>query len=236
LPRRFAPRWYFAALTVAGSVLFVVLGFWQWNRGVHREAAWDAFAKGAEAPIEVTADRLDALPLYTRVRLEGQWQHTQQVLLDNMSHEGRPGYEVLTPLKLADGSLLLVNRGWLPFTGYRDRLPDITLPESERVAVTGRLGVLPTAGLASGRQPPAADDPWPRLTTFPTHAELERSYGAPLLRPVLLLDPESPDGYLREWSPPGITPEKHFGYAVQWWMFAALAWILFVSLNLKRVK
>ena len=177
-----------------------------------------------------------ALPLYTRVKLEGQWQRTQQFLLDNMSHEGRPGYEVLTALKLADGSALLVDRGWLPFGGYRDRLPDISLSGAESVVVTGRLGALPTAGLASGRQPPASDAQWPRVTSFPTHAELERSYGAPLLQPVLLLDPDSADGYLREWRPPGIAPEKHYSYAVQWWMFAALAWILFVSLNLKRVK
>ncbi len=47
-----------------------------------------------------------------------------QFLLDNMTHAGRAGYEVLTPLLLDDGRVLLVNRGWLPLPdGRRDELP-----------------------------------------------------------------------------------------------------------------
>jgi cytochrome oxidase assembly protein ShyY1 len=145
---------------------------------------------------------------------------------------------VLTVLKLDDGSELLVNRGWLPFSGYRDRLPDITLDEmqSQEQRLTGRLGELPVAGLSSGRQPPASSGDWPRLTSFPAHAELERARGGALLAPVLLLDPDSGAGYLRQWRPPGVSPERHFGYALQWWLFAAAAFGLYVSLNLKRTK
>ncbi len=75
--------------------------------------------------IEANAASLAHLPLFTRVRVAGQFDTERQFLLDNISHDGQPGYEVLTVLRLADGSGLLVNRGWVPFTGYRDRLPDI---------------------------------------------------------------------------------------------------------------
>jgi surfeit locus 1 family protein len=138
-------------------------------------------------------------------------------------------------LRLAEGSRLLVNRGWVPFSGYREQLPDVALPEPVgQVVITGRLSNLPVAGMASGAAPPAMDGRWPRLASFPDHEQLQKSYGAPLLPAVLLLDADSGPGYLRDWQPPGIPPERNFGYAVQWWAFALLAIALLVGLNLKK--
>lgn len=236
MPLRFAPRWYFTALTLAAVVLFVSLGSWQWHRGVSRRAVWQAFEQGTGEPVEATAASLGRLPRFARVRVTGQWDRDRQFLLDNISHAGRPGYEVLTALVLVDGSRLLVNRGWLPFGGYRDRLPDLAIADGGAQTLTGQLSTLPAPGLAFGRQPPASDGPWPRLTTFPTRAELEGALGETLHEPVLLLDAGSGAGYLREWSPPGVAPDRHFSYAIQWWLFASVAFGLYVSLNLKRVK
>lgn len=215
---------------------FVALGNWQWQRGVARQAVWDAFAD-TDVPAQSAADdELARLAPFTRVRVQGSWDAGRQFLLDNISHEGAPGYNVLSLLRLAGGATLVVNRGWVPFSGYRDRLPDVALPEGAGAVLTGRLSTLPAAGLAAGRQPPATDGPWPRVTSFPTLDELERATGTPLLRRVLLLDRDSADGYLREWRPPGIPPDRHFSYAVQWWMFAAAAFGLFLALNLKVVR
>ena len=82
-------------------------------------------------------------PRFQRVMLRGYYDSEHQFLLDNISHEGKPGYQVLTVLRLADGSGLLVNRGWLPFAGYRDRLPDIAFAAPESLRLTGRLSTLP---------------------------------------------------------------------------------------------
>lgn len=234
MPLRFAPRWYFTLLTLAAVLLFVSLGLWQWHRGEYRREQWASFARSDAPAVEANVEALQRLPRFTRVRVSGQFDASHQFLLENISHEGQPGYEVLTVLQLAEGSHLLVNRGWLPFFGYRDRLPDIQLPVSGPQWLTGRLGVLPVPGIAAGRQPPPMDGSWPRLTTFPTQAELIAVYGATLLDPVLLLDADSGPGYLRQWHAPGLSPERHFGYAVQWWAFAALAVGLYAGLNLKR--
>ena len=236
MPLRFAPRWPFVVLTLAAIALFVWLGSWQYGRGVARAAVWQTFEKGGGDPQAATAASLATVARYTRIRLQGEWEADRQFLLDNMSHEGRPGYQVLTPLRLADGSHLLVNRGWVPFDGYRDRLPDIRFEATGVQTLTGRLGTLPSPGLASGRQPPDLDGPWPRVTSFPTPLEIGRALRQPVREPVLLLDPDSGPGYLRAWRPTGVAPDKHFSYAIQWWMFAAVAFGLFVSLNLKRVR
>ena len=220
-------------LTAAVVPLFVSLGFWQWHRGEYRSAQWDAFARADVPAIESNAATLERLPRFTRVRVSGEFDTTRQFLLDNISHQGAPGYEVLSLLRLADGSQLLVNRGWVPFTGYRDRLPDVELVTVGEQRLSGRLASLPVAGMVSGQKAPG-QDAWPRVTSFPTREQLQQALGTRLLAPVLLLDADSGPGYLRDWQPPGISPERNYGYAIQWWSFALLALCMFIGFNLKR--
>ena len=110
--RRFAPSWLMTLLTIALGLLFFRLGQWQWDRGVHRQAEWDAFARGADAPLPLGAQNLGSLARFRRISAAGSWDAAHQFLIDNRSHGGLPGYEVLTPLRLADGRILVVDRGW----------------------------------------------------------------------------------------------------------------------------
>jgi surfeit locus 1 family protein len=237
LSLRFAPRWYWLLLTAAVLPLFISLGFWQWNRGEYRSAQWQQFARSDQPAIEATATSLARLPQFTRVRVAGEFDVAHQFLLDNISHDGAPGYQVLTALRLGDGSHLLVNRGWVPFSGYRDRLPAVDFDTNAALPfLTGRLSALPVAGLASGRVPPPQDGAWPRVTSFPEMDQLAAAYGARLQPVLLLLDADSGPGYLRQWRAPGVAPERNFSYAIQWWSFALLALVLFVGLNLKRTN
>jgi surfeit locus 1 family protein len=232
---RFAPRWYWILIVLAVMTAFVRLGFWQWHRGEFHRTQRQEFMRGDAPPVEATASSLARLPRYTRVRVSGTYDVTRQFLLENISHSGAPGYEVLTVLTLGDGSHMLVDRGWLPFSGYRDRLPDVSFdPATAPPFLTGRLSLPPAAGLASGRVPPPKDGSWPRVASFPTIEQLAVSYGAPLAPVMLLLDADAGPGYLRDWQPPGIPPERNFSYAIQWWSFAVLALALFLALNLKR--
>ncbi|HXC59425.1 MAG TPA: SURF1 family protein [Steroidobacteraceae bacterium] len=233
---RFKPRWYYTLLVLAVIPLFIALGFWQWHRGDYRSAQWAAFAQADVPAVETSAATLDRLPRFTRVRVSGEFDAMRQVLLDNISHEGAPGYEVLSLLRLADGSHLMVDRGWVPFTGFRDRPPDISLTAGGMQTIAGRLSTLPVAGIAAGRLPPPQRGDWPRVTSFPLHEELQHMWGERLLVPVLLLDADSGPGYLRDWRPPGISPDRNYSYAVQWWSFALLAAAMYVGFNLKKVK
>ena len=231
-PRTFAPGLLMTLATVLLLALFVSLGRWQWNRGADRQAQWDAFARGGGTAAPVTGPGLAKLERFTRVALRGAFDGGRQFLLDNRSFEGRPGFEVLTILRLADGSAIPVDRGWIPFDGYRDRLPAIPVAGDER-QVVGRIDHLPSGGLDSGRAPPATTGPWPRLTSFPARADLQAAYGAPLQDGMVLLEPGEADGYLRKWRPPGLEPDKHKSYAIQWWGFAVLLLVLYVGLNFK---
>jgi len=234
--RVFAPSWPMTLLTLILLMTFIGLGRWQWHRGEAKQALWDAYASNDAPPVPNAPIDFDTAERFQRVALSGRYEANHQFLLDNRSHAGKPGYEVLTPFVLDDGRRILVNRGWIPFAGYRDRLPDVSIGDASAATVSGRLDELPASGLASGRAPPETRGSWPRLTSFPTHGELESALGNKLARQILLLDAQLPDGYVREWSPPGMAPDRHFSYAIQWWGFAGVLLVLYFGLNFRKVS
>jgi len=233
-PRRFAPS---PALTVAVLLLvalFIRLGVWQWQRALQRQHEWQEFARGTAELVALGTRAPEAVPLYQRVSVSGRLDGAHQFLLDNRSYRGVAGYEVLTPLIRSGAAVLLVDRGWLPFSGSRARLPEITLAAPAEATLRGRIGELPRAGLASGRVGPDAGAAWPKLTSFPSAAQLGAALGAALPERILLLDAGSPNGYLRDWQPPGMPPLRHYSYAIQWWIFAALALIVWALMSVRR--
>ena len=237
--RELSARWPWLLLTLAGMALFTVLGLWQWGRAADKRRLEQAFAAASQTAAAPLGERAAGdRPRYTRVEAQGRYEPARQFLLDNLSRDGIAGYEVLTPFRLIDGRLLLVNRGWLRLIGGgRARLPEIEFDPAPIRHVAGRLDELPVTGLESGRAPPLTNGPWPRLTSFPHFAELAAALGEPVETRQLLLDAEEPAGFRRDWRPAsnGFSPERHLAYAIQWWSLAALALVLFIVVNLKRV-
>ncbi|GAC1699722.1 MAG: hypothetical protein PVS2B3_12150 [Steroidobacteraceae bacterium] len=232
--RWFAPTAGFTVLTVLLGALFICLGLWQWRRGVVRQEEWSRFARGTDALVVLGGRGLEELPLFQRVSVTGTLDGAHQFLLDNRTHQGAAGYEVLTPLTRTSGRTLLVDRGWVPFSGSRRTLPDVALPAAVVLTVSGRAANLPSAGLAAGRAAPDAAGPWPKVTSYPDAAQLAAALGLPLEARILLLDADSRLGYVRDWQPPGIAPLRHFSYAIQWWCFAALTLGLWAVMSRKQ--
>jgi len=232
--RVFAPSAAFTVATLLLCALCVRLGAWQWHKGIERQQEWTRFARGADQVIALGARAVSDVPLYQRVRVTGRLDAAHQFLLDNRSYRGRSGYEVLTPFTRAGAAVLLVDRGWVAFSGSRARLPDIAFEAAAPVTLSGRIAELPSPGLASGRAAPDARAPWPKVTSFPSAAELSAALGAPLAARILLLDPQAPFGYMRDWQPPGPAPLRHLSYAIQWWSFATLALIAWATLSTRR--
>jgi surfeit locus 1 family protein len=232
--RVFSPSWPMTLVTIVLLAGFISLGRWQWHRGEAKQQVWAEFERADAAP-RAGDHGIDEFPLFSPVRLRGSFLPERQFLLDNRSHKGRPGYEVLTLFVTSEGEGVLVNRGWVPFSGYRDRLPDLSMKSARDMTITGRIAELPVAGLASGRAPPEIGSAWPKLTSFPTHAELQAALDLPVQQRIVLLDAKVPGGYVREWQPPGLDPARHFSYAIQWWGFALLLLVLYFALNFRRV-
>lgn len=232
--RRFAPSPAFTVLMLVLCVAFVALGRWQWRRGSERSAEQARFERGAREVRALGSAPLAGVPDFQRVSVTGDYDPAHQFLIANMSYRNLDGYQVLTPLVRPGGAVVLIDRGWVPFLGNRKVLPDISLKTAGTVTVIGRVGDLPTAGLAFGRAPPAKSGPWPRVTSFPSMAQLSGALGRPLEAHVILLDPHAPDGYVRSWRLPGLPAMQNFGYAFEWWCFAITAVVIWVIMSFKR--
>ncbi|HEY2416738.1 MAG TPA: SURF1 family protein [Steroidobacteraceae bacterium] len=234
---RWSASWLMTALTLLAVLAFFQLGRWQWHRAEQKRVLVAAFYAGDRAVQPLAGHSSAALPRYAQVRARGHYDGEHQFLLDNMSHDGRPGYEVLTPLLLEGGGTLMVNRGWVPLTVSRRQLPVIAVDDSVSVSPAGKLDALPVAGIALGHLPPDHGPQWPKLTSFPVMADLSTALARPLEARQLLLNPDEPYGYLRDWKPnTSFGPEGHISYAVQWWGFALLALGLYGFLNWQRAK
>jgi surfeit locus 1 family protein len=221
-------------LTVVVVAAFMHLGRWQWHRAQEKSALLGQFTAGSQSVIDLGTRASSQLPRYAQVRVEGRYDGAHQFLLDNMSHNARPGFEVLTPLQLSDGRTMIINRGWVPLTARRSQLPDVHLDASHALSVEGRLDELPVVGLSLGHVPPPPDSTWPKLTSFPTMSDLSAALGRALESRQLLLSPSDSFGFVREWQLAGFAPARHRSYALQWWSFATLALLLYAYLNWRR--
>lgn len=203
------------------GVLFARLGVWQWRRAAEAREVGERFAAAATlAPLTTPpADAERESLRFRELELRGEYAAARQFLLDNMVHDGVPGYHVLTPWR-TDGGWVLVNRGWVPATADRAVLPSVTLEVSPGT-VRGRIERLPRPGLRLGGGAAGTHTAAPvEVVEFPTAAELADRLGHGVHDYQLLLDADEPGGYVRDWAAPGLSPDRHIVYAGQWLLFA----------------
>lgn len=225
----FRPRaWAFAA-AAAACAAGIALGNWQAGRAAEKRALGAQLERSFDGPpLEIPAARVDSRDYaMKRVAARGRFVDEHTLYLDNKLRRGRPGYEVVTPLRL-DGIHVLVNRGWLQAGKSRDALPAAFTPREE----------VRVEGLALARLPRVLE-PGPiargkvRLNIDVAAFEKETGLG---LQPIVIEQHSAlPDGLLREWPRPDAGIEKHQGYALQWYSLAGLAVVLFVVLSFRRV-
>lgn len=220
---------------VAFIALFTALGFWQVGRYEVKLERWEAFQEAGErAPRTVdNRQQLDSLDPFTPVVLHGRYDLSRQILLDNRVHEGRLGVEVFTPLRLDAGGTVLVNRGWLPMQRDRRQLPRAPGPEGP-VRVFGLAVSPPSPGLRLGEV--EKPDDWPWLTPYLLMSLVRETLDQPLAGSVVLLDPEAPGGFRRDWTPTMLSPERHMGYAVQWFALGLTVAAVWLVLTIRRRK
>ena len=238
MQRKFQPGLVGTVAAVAGVAALASLGLWQLDRAGQKTALADAFEAGGTAPIDYgdVARPGTEENRYQAVRVAGRYVTGRQVLVDAMIEGGQPGYHVLTPLDRGNGlPLVMVNRGWVPAGTDRSVLPDVTVTTDQR-RLDARIAPLARPGMRlDGGDTNAAAD-WPQVLLFPTVDDLEAALGAEVAPGQLLLDPGEADGYVRRWQPAGFGPERHLGYAVQWFALAATLFIIFLVVSFKRTS
>lgn len=232
-------------LALALIPTMVELGFWQLHRHEARVAHNELIARSLAAPpVPVTElagvgrdpDRDD---WFRSVTATGRYDTGHEVVVrQRTASDGQSiGYFVLTPLVRADGSALLVNRGWIPAGGDLTQFPEVPPAPEGEVTVTGRVMADETTEASGIKDKQGMPERQVMLINSDKRAKV-------LDRPVL-------DGYIQltESSPeprsdqPERLPEPehdsigpHMAYAVQWWLFAAavpVGWVVLVRRELR---
>ena len=206
----------------------IALGSWQAGRAEEKRALRSQLERAMRAPaIEITSEGMNPKSLVLkRVAASGRFVDEHTVLLDNKLRHGRPGYEVLTPLRL-NGTHVLVNRGWTPAGRTREELPKVPAP----------VGVVRVEGLALAGLPQAlaVGEPQGKVRQNVEVAAFAKETGLRLLPIVIQQGSPAEDGLAREWPRPDAGVEKHRSYALQWYSLALLAVALLVVLSIRRV-
>ncbi|GAA4706599.1 SURF1 family cytochrome oxidase biogenesis protein [Phytohabitans rumicis] len=209
------PRWLaFAALIGVAATVMVLLGNWQLHRYEQRSAVnhrIDAATGGTAAPLPATPPQA-----WTRVTATGRYDTANEILVRGRTVDGKVGFEVVTPLVRADGSAVLVDRGWVPpAPGGAVATPQVPAAPTGEVTVVGRVhesesrpdSVIRRAGRIEVR----------RIGIARLAEELPYPlYGAYLLA-------EDPAAGLTAIPIEHENSWQNAGYVVQWWLFAALA-------------
>lgn len=231
---RFKPPLWAVLAMLPALALLISLGIWQLHRGQAKAAMLAHYAQaGEQAPIAFSP-QLPSTMAPLRVQVSGLYEGQRQLLLDNQSHQQQPGYDVWTPLRMADGTLLLVNRGWIPRTGTRADPPSPAAPQGQQ-QVTGYWRALSEPGMRLGQPACQKAARFPQILNYPDVDELRCTLGEPVLNGEILLDSGADGGFIREWTfDNGFPPSRHYGYAAQWYALALTLLAFFIKLNLKR--
>jgi len=218
--------WVITAAALVGFTVTLALGIWQWGRAQEKLALHEAIERrNAEAPLDERSLLLNATleeQVHRPVVLRGVWVPRHTVFLDNRQMQGRPGFYVVTPLKLqGSDAAVLVERGWAPRNFVdRQKLPAVETPAGV-IEVRGRLAPPPaklyeftTAGAGPIRQ---------NLDL----AQLRKESGLALLDIAVQQTGAPSEGLLRDWPEVASGASKNYGYAFQWWALCALIAILY---------
>ena len=228
--------WAAAVLLAAG---FTALGSWQLGRQDEKQAMLDEVAAtlAAREPVAL-AQAADPTQrrAYDWASGPGHFAEAPAILLDNQQRGGRAGvraYRVFVPD--AAGAPLLVELGWLPLPGDRT-LPEVPRPMDTR-EVAGLLAPPPSHGIGPAGTQVQADGTLLAVGLDPE--ALAGTLRLPGLAPrVLKLDPDAGIGYPRDLDvlPNTLPPERHFGYAVQWFALAIAVLATALVLTFRRPR
>jgi len=227
--------WWLLAVLVAGGL--ASLGHWQAQRAVEKQALLDAVATtlAQREPASLATLSRDAGTGFAWAAGSGDFVDAPALLLDNQRRGDAVGVREFRVFRPTGGRTLLVDLGWRPLGGNR-ALPAVP-PLDSPTPLRGLLAPPPSTGLALGPAYVESDAARWLLTRVDLPA-LSRALKLDLAPRVLRLDPALPIGYARDLDvlPNTLPPERHRGYALQWYSLAAAVILIALILTFRRPR
>jgi surfeit locus 1 family protein len=210
-------------LTVIVAVTCALLGSWQLRRLDERREINAVFERNRALPVADVSDletsgEVEEL-LYRRVRATGTYMPDAEVAIVHRTRFAQTGSDLVTPLRLADGSVILIRRGWVP---VEEATPPVSgsEPPSGEVSIEGVLVGSEPKRLFTPAIPEDAQDQFPRLDIERLAEQIDGE-----VLPVAVVATEPGEG-VRAIELAPFDDGPHLGYALQWFAFALIALIV----------
>jgi surfeit locus 1 family protein len=239
----FSRRWWWVTLLVLVFIgVFVRLGIWQLDRRQQRlasNAAYLAQISQSPLPLDASLVTADAEEVVDRSAFaQGRYDHQEQIVLTQQSWLGRPGAHLVTPLVFENGqTAVLVDRGWIPAAdAEQGDLSQFDEPGPQTVE-----GTIQQSQILSGGRETEVDGPQQRWYRIDVEAIQDQMPYA--LLPFYLV--QTPPEGVQDDLPYRVAVEfdlsegPHLGYAIQWFLFAAvlsIGYARFVSTQDARLR
>ena len=215
-------------------MLLISLGFWQLDRADEKRAIEDQIASANSGDVEfVTSVEFLKDKEYYHVRLQGSYIGDKQFIYDNQIVDQISGYYVLTPFILKGASkAVLINRGFIPWSGRRDKLANVDIGE-KLTEVKVQISI-PIKRMELKVSETTGD--FPVLIQALNLDEMSTIASLDFASVIGLLNPESENGFVRQWEPYTGSIERHIGYAIQWFLMAFVLAFIGIRLAIKQRK
>jgi surfeit locus 1 family protein len=216
-------------LLICISLITYILTNWQLDRAqekIQLQAHWQA-----KNPIPLQ-QALGSNLKYKKIILSGHFDNQHPIMLDNKSFQHYIGQEILLPfLDHQSQQWVLVNLGWIPQTGPEK--PKGFMPIRGKQTLDGILTPFrrPIFIHPPSKQQPLAN---PLLLLFIDQNTVERYSQKKLLAYTLALNPKLKIGYSRIWKNSGLSPHKHYAYAIEFFCLGLIAIGMILQQNCEK--
>ena len=228
-------RFILPSILITATFAFLVsLGFWQLDRADEKRGIEASIKQANTGSVELIKkeEGLQSKEYY-EVRLQGKYLSDKQFIYDNQIVDQVSGYYVLTPYALEGQSkAILINRGFIPWNGRRDKLADIVIGQETReikVQISKPIKRMELKPSEVGIQFPALIQSID-LQDMADRAKVDFS------SVIGLLDASASNGFIRKWEPYTGSIERHIGYAIQWFLMALVLAIIGIRIAIKQRK
>ena len=232
--RRFHPTFWATVCTIPALLILIGLGTWQVQRLHWKEGEIAKRVERAEGPAIALPQSFPdpAAVEFTRVRLTGEYLHDQEFILGARTEGGRVGYNVVTPFRLDDGRILLVNRGWVP----DDKRDPASRAEGQVEGIRTIEALLRTDGWkgVSFAEPP--NDPAERFYFWVDLPVMADYVDDPIIEEVYAeaVASEVPGGLPIGGQTRIQLKNDHLEYAITWYSFAVILAVIYFLFHYRR--
>lgn len=228
---RFTLLWQINVLGLLIIAILIRLGFWQLERAEVKKQMLSKHRQFEQQRPHIWQPSQNAPMQYQPIRVEGTFMSTV-ILYDNQHYQHQVGYHVISPLMVSSHHVLLVDRGWVPAHVNRRSLPSIKTP-SHPILIEGQVYYPSKNSWLLGQNLEKVSANLLLVERIDTQliSQLLHKNVYPF---IIRLGPREKHGFQREWAIVSMPPERHHGYALQWFAMALIVLIGMIRLNMKK--